>query len=149
MVEDDLNDVLRIESQSFPRPWSRELYENELGNEISHCFVQKATLEGCERVVGYVVFWIVVGEAHILTIAVDPELRGRGFARALMSFILDYIDECEVAEITLEVRRSNYAAKKLYEDLGFTDAYVRKNYYGDEDAIVMRKELRSVVREQD
>jgi len=147
MTADDLEDVVRIEELSFSRPWSRQLFENELKNPVSYCLAERFPAGGAgDRLVGYVVFWIVAGEAHILTIAVDPGFRRRGFARALVSHTLAFMEDAGVAEVSLEVRRSNATAISLYTAFGFREAYVRTRYYGDEDAIVMRKELGHVGR---
>ena len=86
---------------------------------------------------GYIVIWIIYGEAHILNIAVREDLQRMGLARSMISFALRFMTERGVAVVSLEVRRSNEAAIKLYEDYGFDEVYVRENYYGDEDAIVM------------
>ncbi|MBI5599744.1 MAG: ribosomal protein S18-alanine N-acetyltransferase [Deltaproteobacteria bacterium] len=138
MSFDDLEDVLRIENLSFPQPWTRGLFEQEMCNPISYALVEKADFEGRQRLGAYTVFWIVAGEGHILNIAVDPELRGMGLARRLLAFILDFMSEKGVSEVYLEVRRSNEAARGLYHSSGFEEAFVREGYYGDEDAIVMR-----------
>ncbi|HEY4707910.1 MAG TPA: ribosomal protein S18-alanine N-acetyltransferase, partial [Thermodesulfobacteriota bacterium] len=83
----------------------------------------------------------VHGEAHILNIAVDPKFRGRGLATRLLSMMLQIMKRKMVYEIFLEVRVSNDAARELYRKFGFREAFIRKNYYGDEDAIVMILDL--------
>ncbi|MEE9614099.1 MAG: ribosomal protein S18-alanine N-acetyltransferase, partial [Thermodesulfobacteriota bacterium] len=87
------------------------------------------------------VFWIVQEEAHILNIAVRPELRGKGIGKKLLEFSLGVMEEAGVVEVLLEVRRSNEAATRMYEDFGFEEIFTRKDYYGDEDAVVMRLEF--------
>lgn len=141
MTEDDLEDVLRIENLSFPQPWTKKLFEQELKNPISHAFVEKVNFEGRRHLGAYAVFWIVEAEGHILNIAVDPELRSMGLARRLLAFMLDFMEDGGVREVYLEVRRSNLAARKLYRSLGFEEVFTRQNYYGDEDAVVMRLTL--------
>lgn len=141
MTEDDLEDLLRIENLSFPQPWTKGLFLQELRNPVSYAFVERVNFEGRDRLGAYTVFWVVAGEGHILNIAVDPELRGMGLATRLLAFTLDFMKEDGVAEVYLEVRRSNAAARKLYCGMGFEEVFVRERYYGDEDAIVMRLEL--------
>jgi len=137
MTSADLDEVIDIERRSFPLPWSRPLFERELENPVSFSYVVKAREDDTERVVAYIVFWVVYGEAHILDIAVHPEMRRRGVASFLLGWALDRMREAEVMGVFLEVRKSNRAAIELYRKFGFRESYERKNYYGDEDAIVM------------
>jgi len=148
MTEDDLDMVVNIENISFTRPWSKDMFLGELSNPVSNLFVaklqgktDKSGKGGEERqeiVIGYAVFWVVVGEGHIMNISVAPEFRRQGVGRRLLRFTIEFMEQACVTVIFLEVRRTNHAAIKLYKDYGFEDVYVRKNYYGDEDALVMR-----------
>ena len=138
---EDLDEIMEIERVSFPHPWSRELFLRELANNISYQFIDRAVIDGREMLVAYTILWIVADEGHILNIAVEPRLRRRGLARRFLDFILVFMEEKGVREVRLEVRRSNVGAIKLYSDYGFTEEYVRKNYYGDEDAILMVLDL--------
>ncbi len=148
MTEDDLQEVVEIENISFTRPWSREMFLGEVSNPVSNLFVAKVDgLAGKgdkikqDLVVGYSVFWVVVGEGHIMNISVVPEYRFIGIGRRLLRFTIDFMRQGHVTVVFLEVRRTNHGAIKLYKDYGFEDVYVRKNYYGDEDALVMRLDL--------
>ncbi len=138
MAPGDLKDVLEIERLSFPEPWSRAQFEREFLNPVSCQFAACLSSEGKEKVAGYIIFWIVYGEAHILNIAVHPDFRRRGIAKGLLNYSLDLMRERGVCEVYLEVRRSNAAALNLYRSAGFEKIYIRRNYYGDEDAVVMR-----------
>ncbi|MBI5888849.1 MAG: ribosomal protein S18-alanine N-acetyltransferase [Deltaproteobacteria bacterium] len=139
----DLDEVMRIERLSFPNPWTRGMFENELKNPVSFAFAARAGGErqGPGGIIAYSIFWIVQGEAHILNLAVDPEWRRKGVALTFLQSILDFMRPRTVFEVFLEVRMSNIAAIRLYKGLGFREAYVRKKYYGDEDAIVMKLEM--------
>lgn len=142
MTAEDLDEVLEIEQASFPKPWTRAMFESELKNPVSFSYTLKVRPhEGAERVGGYVVLWIIHGEAHILNIAVNPAYRGRGIASRLLGLMLVLMKRNLVYEVFLEVRVSNEAARSLYMKYGFREAYIRKNYYGDEDAIVMVLDL--------
>jgi len=142
MKAEDLDEILRIEQASFPKPWTRSMFEGELRNPVSFSYTLTVRpQEGLERIGGYAVLWIVHGEAHILNIAVNPEYRGRGIASRLLGLMLDLMKRNLVYEVFLEVRVSNTAARALYGKYGFREAYIRKNYYGDEDAIVMVLDL--------
>lgn len=137
MTADDVDEVLAIERASFPNPWSRVMFENELRNPVSFAYTLNAEQGGRTRVAGYVVFWVVQGEAHILDIAVAPEVRKRGLGETLLDSTLDIMRSNGVVDVFLEVRKSNAPARALYGKFGFREAFERKNYYGDEDAIVM------------
>jgi ribosomal-protein-alanine N-acetyltransferase len=141
LVPSDLPAVLAIEAASFPAPWSRQQFEEEQATEWSTTLVAEAP---GGQVAGFVVFWLVADELHILDVATDPSLRRSGVARALLAEAERRAAAREVALITLEVRRSNAAAQALYAGLGYARAGVRPRYYENdgEDAIVMHKALR-------
>jgi ribosomal-protein-alanine N-acetyltransferase len=96
-----------------------------------------AVLEG--RVLGYIGAWEIIDEAHITTVAVNPEYKGRGIAKALLVAVLERCYEAKIKYITLEVRVSNKAAIGLYEKFGFKSLGLRKKYYQNdgEDALIM------------
>lgn len=149
MTVDDLEGVLEIERVSFPSPWPRSQFERELKNPLSYAFTTKVIhpLEGKGlRIIGYVIFWLVADEAHILNIAVHPGFRRRGIAKALLRFTLELLLKKGGKGVFLEVRRSNLAARRLYKGFGFKEIGVRKGYYTDnqEDAIVMGFELSKI-----
>ncbi len=149
LSRENLSEVVRIEARSFSQPWSREIFVRELKNKWSTGFV--AYLPGADGrrwAAGYVVAWLVVGEVHILNLAVDPAARRRGVGRALMVHVLETFAEKGATKATLEVRRSNTAAQALYESLGFVRAGVRKGYYSDngEDAFVMWADMDEAMR---
>lgn len=142
MAADDLDQVMEIEQASFPKPWTRPMFEGELRNPVSFAYTLKVRPEeGKEEIGGYVIFWVIHGEAHILNIAVSPRYRGRGVAKRLLGLMLDLMKRNMVYEVFLEVRVSNTVARGLYAQFGFREAFVRKKYYGDEDAIVMVLDL--------
>ncbi len=138
LAMEDLGSVVEIENSVFPKPWSRALFENELKNPVSYSFKLMVDVDGAQTFAAYIIFWVVHGEAHILNIAVRPELKRMGLGRRLLTHTLSHMSERGVNEVFLEVRRSNREAVGLYEAFGFTTAYVREKYYGDEDAIVMK-----------
>lgn len=140
MTENDLDVVDRIEQGAFIAPWSRRAFAHEVTeNQIAIPLV--ATMGG--MICGYVVAWAAAHELHIGTIAVHPAWRRRGIARCLLEEIFRQAQKRRCRRAYLEVRRSNAAAQKLYERLGFQFFGVRRNYYAlqHEDAIVMSKPL--------
>jgi len=141
MMEGDLDEVMQIERKSFPTPWSRRLFERELLLPYAHAFVALEAMP--DRIAGYLCFWLVEGETHILNLAVDPESRRRGIGALLLRHGLDYSQERGAREITLEVRRSNYRAIALYRRFHFEPRGIRPRYYSDsgEDAVIMTLDL--------
>ena len=135
MTEEHVLSVVDIDKASNGAPWSEASFRREVLNPQAHYYV---ALSGSE-VVGFAGFWTLVDEAHITTIAVSPEHRGKGVGRALMGQILLDAAKLGMSCATLEVRISNEKAIKLYESLGFLNSGVRKNYYPDnrEDAVIM------------
>src|SRR5207237_8399011 len=99
---------------------------------------------GSEPIVGFLTYWLVHDEVHILNVAVGPEHRRKGVARTLMGETERRAHQAGAALLTLEVRRSNQAALELYREFDYRAVGVRPNYYVDEgeDAIVMVKELK-------
>lgn len=141
MTVNDLTSVMAIENRSFPKPWTVGMFISELRNPVSRALTMKIRDKGKEVLGGYMVFWMIHGEAHILNIAVNPDYRRLSIATDLMNYAIDYMRENMVYEVFLEVRRSNDGARRLYRKFGFKESFERKNYYGDEDAIVMTLSL--------
>jgi [ribosomal protein S18]-alanine N-acetyltransferase len=134
---DQIDDVLAIEEMSFTNPWTREMYRAELDNRgVSYCYVAK---DEHGTVVGFCSFWRVLDELHINNLAVAPSRRRHGVASALLTHVLQQGVALGATRATLEVRRSNTAARQLYERFGFTVTSVRRAYYTKpvEDALVL------------
>ena len=133
----DLDGVLDVDVLSFTRPWTRAMYESEfLNRDTSRMFVLRTA---SRPVAGYCAAWFILDEIHINNIAVRPELRGRGLGSALLAHVLEEGRAAGASRATLEVRRSNDDAQRLYERFGFRVAGVRRDYYTDptEDALVL------------
>jgi ribosomal-protein-alanine N-acetyltransferase len=145
----DLEEVMVIERAAFLHPWSPELFRRELEHDWSTILVAvepltSASGKGSERIVGFLIYWLVHDEVHILNVAVAPENRRKGIARMLMAETERRAHLANAALLTLEVRRSNQGALELYREFEYRAVGVRPNYYVDEgeDAIVMVKELK-------
>ncbi len=164
MAASDLAQVMEIDQTAFPSPWSTRAYEYELRyNEMAHYFVARldpAALARAARgglwqrlqrlwarpasapappLVGYVGYWLMAGEAHISTIAVREEYRGRSLGELLLAFTLQDAARRSAHVATLEVRVSNLRAQQLYLKYDFEKVGMRKAYYSDnnEDAFIM------------
>ena len=141
MVSGDLDGVMAIEEASFPTPWSRGMFGEDLGRPFSRPFVAEGTPG---EILGYAVCWNVAGESHLLNIAVRPESRGRGIGRALVLECIRRGARAGSGWIHLEVRAGNEEAQALYRKLGFEFMGIRKKYYTDtgEDALLLSREIR-------
>ena len=130
----DLPEVAVIERRAFPTPWSIAMFVLEMSKPTGLCLA--ATIEG--RLAGYTVCSRYDTVWHVMNVAVDPALRRRGIASALLAELYTRAGDSG-AQFTLEVRRSNDAAIALYERDGFRIAGLRRRYYQDngEDALIM------------
>lgn len=138
MTLDDLDEVYRIEVESFHTPWSKESIQRDLvENSLSIYRVIEAGED--HKIVGFYALWMVAGETHIMNIAIDPAERRKGHGDFLMEQIRSDAVSRNAVHATLEVRRSNEAAIQLYEKHGFEATAIRKEYYEDnrEDAYIM------------
>lgn len=136
MNEQDIDDVLKVEHESFSVPWSREAFYNEI---TKNQFAAYIVIEENGQVIGYSGTWVVTDEAHVTNVAILPQYRGRKLGEAMMKKLMEIASELGAKTMTLEVRLSNEVARKLYRKLGFQDGGIRKNYYTDnqEDALIM------------
>ena len=136
MVMTDVDGVMAVEHDSFLTPWSRSAVEEELAqNRLARYIV---AVENGE-IVGYAGTWLVINEAHVTNVAVSGQRRREGIGRLLMQKLMDLARENDMESMTLEVRVSNAAARHLYQQLGFVEAGIRKNYYSEtkEDALIL------------
>lgn len=136
MTAQDIPAILEIERRSFATPWPREAYTHELDHNRTAVYL---VARQDEAAVGYAGMWVVMDEAHITTIAVDPPLRGLGIGERLLIGLIDRAIERGARWIQLEVRQSNMVAQRLYHKYGFREVGIRRHYYSDngEDAVVM------------
>lgn len=141
--EKDLVEILQIENDSFPTPWSPGLFRSETHNPISRVMVGRTLEKQGRAVAGYIVFWRVADEIHLHNIAVRRDLRRRGIGSRLLSRVFCDYPAQGARLVTLEVRCSNRAALSFYERFGFTVRGRRPGYYGDtgEDALIMTADM--------
>lgn len=134
---------MEIEQASFPTPWARPLFEEEIGRTFSDSIV--AVGEPGGDVLGYAVCWTVEEESHLLNIAVRPNARGQGIGRALLEECIRRGARARSRNIFLEVRAGNESALRLYGREGFRFVGIRRGYYTDtgEDALVMARGIGS------
>lgn len=133
----DLDAVVALEAASFTNPWTRAMLDRELvQSDVARIYVLRLP---DRRVVGFCACWIIADELHINTLAVEPARRRHGLGTWLMHGVLAEAAKEGATRATLEVRRSNEAARRLYAQLGFSVSAVRPNYYThpEEDALIL------------
>lgn len=165
MTDADIAQVADVERESFPSMWPQTAYKRELANKLARYLVlteqREAPIEppatgglwgalrrlvateaaagSHEYLIGFIGLWLMVGEAHIVTVAVRQRYRRMGIGERLVIAALDLAIESEQEVATLEVRASNDPAQQLYAKYGFARLGLRKRYYTDnnEDAVIM------------
>lgn len=142
MKKEDVEQVLAIEQASFSMPWSKNLFLSEFRSPLVSTLMVALPDGPTRTVAGYIVFWLVEDEMHILNLAVAPVFRRQGIARSLVLTALKRAFQKGAKRAFLEVRTSNTAAHKLYSSLGFNGLSMRRDYYDSpvEDAVIMTLE---------
>ena len=139
MSQDDLTSVGELDALSFAEPWPMHSFAYELTTDYSICLVA-VDLE--EKVLGAIVVWVIVDEAHIATIAVNPNHLKRGIGSCLLAQALLVAAGRGAVSSMLEVPRLNLPALALYRRFGYHRVGIRRNYYknDNEDALLLNLE---------
>lgn len=136
LSQTDLARALRIEQRAHAFPWSEQTLASNQGERYLNL---QLTVDG--EMAAFAITQIVLDEATLFNIAVDPAYQRRGLGRELLEQVIDEVEKRGVVTLWLEVRASNAPAIALYESLGFNEATIRRNYYptadGREDALIM------------
>ncbi len=125
MCIEDLNEVIAIETAVFPDPWGRGMFLSELSHPFSLAYVEKEDAQ----IVGYILLWQVLDELWLMNFAVHPAKQRRGIGENLLHFAFRLGEERGASKVLLEVRASNLGAQRLYQQFGFRQVGVRRNYY--------------------
>ena len=138
MTLEDIEQVYDLEKSIFSIPWSKNSFESSVKNKNTLFIV--AEEEG--EILGYLGMYIFSDEADISNVAVSKQYRRQHIAKQMMDDILLKAQAAGVKHVTLEVRETNVAAIKLYKNMGFVEAGIRKNYYEEptENALIMWKQ---------
>ena len=140
MEIDDLKKILELEKQSFPAPWTYDLFFSELTrNRYARYFV----LEKDKEIIGYFGFWHKGANFHITNIAITEKFRRKGYGGKLLKFVDEIAASYKIKKISLEVRRSNCIAQDMYKKYGYKVTRFLRDYYQEEKeyALVMEKKL--------
>lgn len=141
MTIQDEPQVKNLDVISFSKPWPSEAFRYELlESNNSICWVAEMHASNQHpEVIGSIIVWLILDEAHVATLAVKPEYRGLGIARRLLAITLNTCAERGASQSLLEVRRSNKGALHLYFGFGYEITGIRPGYYADnnEDALLL------------
>ncbi len=136
MTLQDISQVYEIEKENFSQPWSKHSFVNEIqeNKKAIYIIAKKDTL-----VYGYAGLWKIDKEGYITNISVKKNMQHKGIGSALVRYLIEVGIKKGIEAFTLEVRKSNLPAIKMYEKLGFIKEGIRKNYYSrpKEDAWIM------------
>lgn len=140
MQESHLDEVMNIERQAYPFPWTRSMFATSLKSK-DDCLILLVD----QSIVGYAIVSYILDEAHLLNICISPHFEGMGLGRILLRRLVLAAIEKKCVMFFLEVRSSHARAINLYFSEGFNEVGVRHNYYpsngGREDAILMTLDL--------
>ena len=132
MKREDIPNIMILEKELFSTAWEEEMFLEEIEKQYAY------VLEIKDKVIGYICGWKLVDEFNITNIAVAKDYQQKGLGQKLVQFLIGKILNERCFKFFLEVRKSNNAAKMLYEKIGFKLIGSRKNYYHSpqEDALV-------------
>ena len=131
-VEEDVPAMAALEALNQPKPWSEGVFRDELGTSNRVYLVAED-----DGLVGFGGVMVVGDEAHITNLLVDPKGRRSGYGNTLMRGLIDAAIDQGAMHLTLEVRSANVAARSLYASFGLVPVGVRKDYYTDDDALIL------------
>lgn len=143
MSRTDLPRVVTIDALASPCPWQGSAFLTELARDDRRYLVARVVRglpvgQHDAEVVGFAGLALLADEGHVMTLAVDPAVQGRGVGARLVAGLLEVAASAGLEAVTLEVRASNGPARRLYGRAGFEEAGVRPRYYPDgEDAVIM------------
>jgi ribosomal-protein-alanine N-acetyltransferase len=136
MVARDLDAIMQIEPHIYSHPWTRGNFSDSLKSEHSAW-----VLEADDQIIGYSLMMMVLDEAHLLNLSIAKAYQKQGLGRLLLEYMIQVARQQKAANMFLEVRASNISAIALYENIGFNEMAIRRNYYpahhGREDAVLM------------
>jgi ribosomal-protein-alanine N-acetyltransferase len=140
----DLPNVMAIEEAAYPFPWRLSIFE-----ECLRVGYTARVLEADKQLMGYGLMSTRAGKAHILNLCVHPTWQHAGYGKHILEHLLSLAKEQDVQTVFLDVRLSNEIAIKLYDQMGFNQIGMRKNYYPNgkrrrEHALMFALELKSI-----
>ena len=138
IIATDFDRLFEIEQQARIIPWSKGTLLNNQGER----YLNLKLLDQRNNIVGFAICNVVLDEATLFNIAIEPSEQGKGYGKVLLQGLIEELGKKGVLTLWLEVRESNTKAQQLYTQLGFNEVTIRKHYYPlpdgkKENAIVM------------
>ena len=137
---DDLKSIKDILSLEFDDFWNYNILKDELESKNSKYIVVK-DIKSNDEIVGFAGIKIFIDEADIMNIVVKKGYRNKGIGSLLLENLLLLCNKSNLKSLSLEVNEKNIPAINLYKKFGFKNISIRKNYYKDENGIIMKKVL--------
>jgi len=141
----DLDNVVKIETESYEFPWLRRTFEDCLTASYECWIGELLGREEPADIVGHGILNVRADEAHLLNICVKKQSQGCGFGRDIVGYLIERAKAKGAKTMFLEVRPSNGIARELYDSVGFRQIGIRKGYYpalkGREDGLVLALSL--------
>ena len=135
-TENDIKEIHQIEIDGS-NMWKESQFSDELTYDFSRMLLAKQN----NVILGFIVAWILPGEIQINNIAVNKNYRQKGIGKLLLNEIIERFSKIDCDRVFLEVKEKNIVAQQFYKLFNFKEIYIRKNYYRDDNAIVMEKVL--------
>lgn len=135
--EEYIESIVEIEKTSLFSHWTKQMFKDSFSNK-NH-FFEIGIYD--DKIVGYIIYSVVLDEAEILNIVIDSCYRGKSFGKQLLNYAIEDIKNKKCLVIFLEVAKKNIVAVNLYSKFDFIKYNIRKNYYKNDDAVLMKKEL--------
>ena len=140
-LKEHISTICEIDKTSSDYNWTENMFTEELENKNSFFKVLFAD----NKIVGYIIYHIIIDEAEILNIVIDNNFKRQNFGKYLFEKTLSEISKQNVKNIFLEVGEKNIPAINLYLKFGFKQYNTRNNYYKNgENAILMKKTICSI-----
>jgi ribosomal-protein-alanine N-acetyltransferase len=132
----DIDAIMQIEPTIYSHPWTRGNFSDSINSGYSAWMMMQG-----QNIIGYALMMLVLDEAHLLNLSIAKNYQKQGFGKMLLEKMCQIAKQYKAANMFLEVRASNIAAITLYENVGFNEMSIRRNYYpahgGREDAVLM------------
>lgn len=139
VIENDISNIAVLEKSVFSDAWTKQsIYETFCQNQA---FIVVAESEG--KLVGYCIVYYALDEGEIARIAVDEKVRRQGVGRGLLDYVCECCKEKQIGRLLLDVRESNVGARAFYQQYGFAEDGIRKNFYEQpkENAVLMSRNI--------
>lgn len=139
MIMADVDRVFELEKE-YIGDCDKDSIQKTIDSQTLKYFVLRID----DKIIGYFECSIIAPEAELYDIVIEETFQGSGYSKLLMDYFIDLLKKNNIETIFLEVNKINKRAIALYEKYGFEKYGERKKYYGENDAILMKKILKKI-----